>query len=261
MHIYEGPVGGPATTTSATTCASSNRQNPAVRKFSMVVPVHVNHVENPNNDVIVYAMIDTQSDCSFITDDTARKLGLSGREVQLSLSTMTTSSKVVKCRRYNGLRVRGLNHSIEIDLPGVYSRNSIPINRDHIPCAEMTKDWPHLAPLSSQLTPRMSCQVGLLLGYDCSAALEPINILCAPSGQGGPFGMETRLGWGLVGVISKDPNPGLDAIGYSHRVMAQQTTSSQIVLQKRNRRRSLKGSKKKPKKRRRAIKTLNKALV
>ena len=71
--------------------------------------------------------------------------------------------------------------------------------------------------------------MGLLLGYDCSAALEPINILCAPSGQGGPFGMETRLGWGLVGVISKNPISDTDNIGHSHRIMAVQTTGSQIV--------------------------------
>ena len=53
MHIYEDPTGGSTTTASATTCASSNRQNPAVRKSSIVVPVHVNHMGNPNNDVIV----------------------------------------------------------------------------------------------------------------------------------------------------------------------------------------------------------------
>ena len=224
----------------------------------MVVPVHVNHVGNPSNDVIIYAMIDTQSDCSFITDDTARKLGIAGREVQLSLSTMTTTSKIIKCRRYNGLQIRGLNRSIKIDLPSVYGRNSIPINRDHIPCPEMVEDWPHLTPLSNQLTPRMSCKVGLLLGYDCPSALEPINILCAPSGQGGPFGMETRLGWGIIGVVSEEVKPSLDTVGYSHRVTAVHTTGSQIALQGRNRKRSSKRAKKKLKKRRRTIKPQSK---
>ena len=90
--------------------------------------------------------------------------------------------------------------------------------------------------------PRVNCNVGLLIGYDCPRALEPTDVLSAPSDGEGPFGMKTVLGWGLVGVISKDPNPGLDAIGHSHRIMAEQTTGSQIVLQRRNRRRSSKRS-------------------
>ena len=44
--------------------------------------------------------------------------------------------------------------------------------------------------------------VGLLIGYDCSRALDPKEVISAPEGVDGPFGLRTELGWGLVGVIS-----------------------------------------------------------
>ena len=246
MHTDENSAEGLTTTASATTCASNNRQLYTPRKSSMVVPVYISHSNYPDNERVTFAMIDSQSDSSFVTEETARELGLKGVDAQLSLSTMTSSNKVVKCKRYVGLQIRGYNDSTKINLPGVYSRRAIPINRDHIPCSEMVDNWPHLNPLRDQLMPRVNCKVGLLIGYDCPRALEPTGVLSAPSDGEGPFGMKTVLGWGLVGVISKDPNPGLDTIGHSHRVMARQTSG--------NRRRSSKRAKKKPKKRRRVTK-------
>ena len=73
-------------------------------------------------ELVIYAMLDTQSDSSFITESTAKAIGLQGVETRLSLSTMTASDKVVKCHRYGGLRVRGLTGNRKIDLPSVFSR-------------------------------------------------------------------------------------------------------------------------------------------
>ena len=218
-------------TTSATTCAGYSGTGGTLRKSSMIVPVCISSSDNPGKEQVVYAMIDSQSDISFITQKTARALGLKGKETKLLLSTMTSNSKTVSCRRFDSLMVRGVNSNDQISLPTVYSRETIPANREHIPKARMIDEWPHLEKIRKQLIPEMECEIGLLLGYDCPGALEPTNIIRAPKGNvAGPFAMETRLGWGIVGVIGYSANFQADDIGFSHRILASPISGSQVVL-------------------------------
>ena len=44
--------------------------------------------------------------------------------------------------------------------------------------------------------------------------------------------METKLGWGIVGVIGHSDDIGVNPIGHSHRLAAKQLTGSQIGIQK-----------------------------
>ena len=64
-------------------------------KTSMVVQVYLAHKDNPRHERLVYAMLDTQSDTTFILEETCQALGLSSPSVQLSLSTMYASDTVV----------------------------------------------------------------------------------------------------------------------------------------------------------------------
>ena len=78
--------------------------------------------------------------------------------------------------------------------------------------------------------PRGACEVGLLIGYDCSKALAPCDVITPPDDTEGPFGQKTRLGWGIVGVIRPPAATESDPVGYSHRIVASQITGSQIVI-------------------------------
>ena len=216
---------------SVTACASENQVGGALQKSSMVVPVYLSHEDNPGKERLYYAMIDSQSDISFVTEGAARALGLEGKEIRLSLSTMTASNKVINCRRFSGLKVRGYNSTDSVELPPVYSRKSIPINRSHILCSDMIRDWPHLESLRDKLVPKLQCDVGLLIGYDCPSAQFPEKVLSGA--KGGPFGQKSILGWGIVGVINSSVSTGMDAIGCSHRIVASPESGSQIVIQKR----------------------------
>ena len=76
-HIHENsPSAVPITA-----CAS-NSSSFTPQKSSMVLPVRISHIANPENGKIVYAMLDSQSDCTFITDSTARSLGLQGTDTR-----------------------------------------------------------------------------------------------------------------------------------------------------------------------------------
>ena len=80
-------------TTSVTTCAGYSGTGNTLRKSSMIVPVYISSNNEPDNERMVYAMLDTQSDISFITEKTAKALHLKGAETKLLLSTMTSNAK------------------------------------------------------------------------------------------------------------------------------------------------------------------------
>ena len=54
-----------------------------------MVPVYVSHIKDPGREKLTYAMLDSQSDSTFVTDKTARALGLEGKEIR-KLSTMSS---------------------------------------------------------------------------------------------------------------------------------------------------------------------------
>ena len=80
----------------------------------------------------------------------------------------------------------------------------------------MIDGWPHLEPLRERIGPVMNCEVGLLLGYDCPRALATKSIIPAPGTGNDPFGMETVLGWGIVGVIGHAPGLRTERVGHCH---------------------------------------------
>ena len=125
----------------------------------------------------MYATLDTQSDTSFILEETCTSLGLSGTAVTLMLPTMLAENKSVKSAKLKGLMVRGHNSSHKIQLPDTFSRSIIPANRDHIPTPDIERAWPHLAPLADQLMPIADCEIGILIGYNCSQASMPREVI------------------------------------------------------------------------------------
>ena len=102
-------------------------------------------------------------------------------------------------------------------LPQAFTRNIMPANRAHIPTPDMARKWPHLEFLADELMPLRTCEVGLLIGYNCARALTPRDVI-APV-DNGPFGQKTDLGWGIVGIVEPDCVDENDSIGLSHRVV------------------------------------------
>ena len=142
-----------------------------ISKSSMIIPVYVSHYDSPEREVLTYAMLDSQSDTTFILDQTYQDLGLQGSQTKLSLSTMSAKNQIINSNKVKGLMVRGYNTSLKIPLPAAFSRDMIPVNRTHIPTPEITKQWPHLSQVAAELSPLLDCHVGLLIGYNCSRAL------------------------------------------------------------------------------------------
>ena len=114
------------------------------KKCSIIVPVYLSHGENPNRKILVYALLDTQSDTTFVLEDTCKSLGVSGIGVKLSLSTMLAENRFVNSSKVSGLVDRGFNSQTKIPLPFAFNRGIMPAYRSHIPTPEMENQWPHL---------------------------------------------------------------------------------------------------------------------
>ncbi|KAK7880336.1 hypothetical protein WMY93_033028 [Mugilogobius chulae] len=132
---------------------------------------------------------------------------------------MSSRNTVVSCHKLSGLQVRGFYSNKIISLPVTYARDFIPANRDHIPTPRTAKAWPHLEHIADEIAPLQSCDVGLLIGYNCPQALVPRQVVSGKENQ--PFAQRTDLGWSIVGF----GNPCLeygDAFGVSHQVIVKQ---------------------------------------
>ena len=187
---------------------------------SMIVPVFLSSKESPNTEVLVYALLDTQSDTSFISSSTLERLGVNKIPTKLKLTTMTNTSTIDSAKVQN-LLIRGMNTSSKLTLRKAYSRESIPCNIEHIPCKEVSKRWPHLRQLTSKIPERQNCEVGLLIGYDCPQALAPLQVIRGEASQ--PFGIETELGWSIVGSMSVEEEDNL----ISHKIVAMTVSNRQ----------------------------------
>ena len=183
---------------------------------SPIIPVYVSTVAEPEREILVYALLDTQSDTTFIVRDVAETLNAEKELVTLKISTITTRTKLVSSLKLKELQVRGVRSKTRIRLPTTYTRDHIPANRAHIPTCRTAKDWPHLEHLADEMSPQLDCKVGLLIGYNCSQALLPLDVLSGEEGQ--PFAQKSVLGWTIVGCTQGYD----DEIGVSHRIIARQ---------------------------------------
>ena len=64
-------------------------------KASIIVPVWISCKEEPSNEHLVYALLDTQSDTTFILEETSEKLNARSEPVRLKLSTMTSKDQLI----------------------------------------------------------------------------------------------------------------------------------------------------------------------
>ena len=187
---------------------------------SMIVPVWLSHASNPESERLVYALLDDQSDTTFITDTVLNHLGVSGPQTNLLLSTMHATDELIKSRKIGGLIVQDFNRQVTLQLPKAFSREIIPAKRSHIPRPESALQWPHLEKIAAHIAPYQNdVEIGILIGSDCPRAIMPREII--PGEDNSPYALRSDLGWGIIGKISQPLNGedgDEDEIGASHRV-------------------------------------------
>ena len=196
---------------------ASNSDSSHSTKSTMIVPVWLSH-ESCDKDKLVYALLDTQSDTSFILTKTKETMGIKGTEVNLLLSTMTKANERIASEKVTGLQVKSFNDSTKIiSLPPTFTRDIMPADRYHIPTPDMARSFRHMIRIADMIAPLQDVEIGLLIGYDCAkAALAPRAVIHSPNDRG-PYAIQTDLGWNIVGTVkagyAESPN---DPLGVSH---------------------------------------------
>ena len=159
-----------------------------------IVPVKV-RLRDGIKVVQTYAFMDPGSTVTFCSESLARQLGASGPCKSITLDTM---GKPYSMKTYliDGLKVNDLDMKNEIDLPVTYTKDTIPVSKNHIPTTDDISRWDHLKDIS---LPEIDADIGLLIGNNVADAYTPFDVKTGPAGS--PYAARTMLGWVVWNVI------------------------------------------------------------
>ena len=150
---------------------------------STTVPVWISTKSNPHHERLAYAILDNQSNTTFVTEEVCGALHPESEAIKLKLTTITERESNISCQRISGLQVRGYTSNVIIDIPSAYTRELIPADPTQIPSNETAKNWNHLRSIANEIPPLLDCDVDLLIGYNCSQALVPREVITGTKGS------------------------------------------------------------------------------
>ena len=160
-----------------------------------IVPVKIFPAGQHEHAVMTYAFLDNGSSASFISSTLLAQLDVPSAQRTLTLTTVS-GKKVLHTQVTGGLEVSNLDKDSSIPLPPLYTLDSLPVSREEIPRQSDADDWPHLQGISLPEAGH-DVEVGLLIGYNCPKALEPLEVV--RSEEGGPYAVRTAFGWTIAG--------------------------------------------------------------
>ncbi|CAG2252827.1 unnamed protein product [Mytilus edulis] len=159
-----------------------------------IIPVRVK-LNNRSQSVETYAFFDSGSSITFCSQKLMQQLGANGKKTQITISTMGNTQTINTCA-INGLQVSSLSMEHMVDLPKVYTKENLPVSKEHIPTQREIKKWTHLESVD---IPEIDADIGIMIGNNVPDAYTPFNVCTGPSGS--PHATKTRLGWILWNVI------------------------------------------------------------
>ena len=186
---------------------------------AMIVPVWVRHNDKPNKEILQYAILDDQSNVSFISRNLCNRLGVQGPQTEMSLSTMQESKARVQSHRIRDLEVLDYRREHIVKLPMMFESDTIPSNRSQIPRPEVAAEWEHLRVIADQLMPyNPDTEISILIGNNCPRIVRPREVIVGREDD--PYEQRSLLGWGIIGNVcqsSEKDNEIQD--GYCNKIM------------------------------------------
>ena len=170
--------------------------------LSMIFPVWVNTLNKPGQQKLVYALVDSMSDHSYISKELAGYLKPKGRKETVTVSTMIGESKPQVINKYSNLTMRGYNEQEQINF-ACFEWEDISCDRNQIPTRDNIGKYTHLQAHADKLPPLLDIPIGLLIGRNCSDAFLPLESIISEQ-KGQPFAQRTPLGWYVLGGDNVD---------------------------------------------------------
>ena len=169
---------------------------------SKIVLVDAFKKEQPNKPVRVYALMDDQSNASMISPNLIQKLNVDGPKERFLLSTCSTSKETKYGRRISGVVLRSTNGKT-VELPTMLECEHIPQDKNEIPTPEMTKSFPHLKEIATEIPPLdHNAEIDILIGRDAPEVLKVRQFKNGP--RGAPWAQKHILGWTISGEMCLD---------------------------------------------------------
>ena len=159
-----------------------------------IIPVKVK-MSNSVLSVETYAFLDPGSSVTFCSDVLAQQIGASGKGRKITIDTMGVPH-TMKTNVINGIEISDLSETNTIQLPSVYTKQSMPVSKSHIATQEDLSPWPHL---SDVYLPTIKAEIGLLIGNNVPDVYTPLDIRTGPTGS--PHASRTRMGWIAWNVV------------------------------------------------------------
>ena len=158
--------------------------------------------------VAVYAMLDECSQATFIKESVLQSFeSVPHRDATVGIETLN-SSQMSHCFAADGFQIKAIPqyerfyHSTSLPLPTVFSQPDFPVDVNEIASRATVSQWPHLQRIKDFMLPEdCNIPVGLLIGTDCSEALQPYEVI--PKDCDGPYASRALLGWCVVGPMSR----------------------------------------------------------
>lgn len=188
--VHETPVSSALVSHQAGACTGAGDEDCTLS----IVPVQV---KSKRGDKVLqtYAFLDSGSTATFITSGLMKRLKLKGTKTNILLRTMG-QEKLVQSYRNDGLEISDLGSNRFLELPEVFSQETIPVSKDNIPRQQDLEKWEYLKNIR---IPELDAEVELLIGTNAPKFMEPWEII---NSQGnGPYAVRTLLGWVVNGPL------------------------------------------------------------
>ena len=191
---------------------------------TMIVPVWVRLVGEPEKEVLQYAVLDDHSNVSFVSQTLCERFNLQGPATELLLTTMQQQNARVETRKISGLEVLDYHRECVVKMPAAFTRELVSANRSQIPKPEVAREWQHLKPIADKLTPyHPDAEIFILIGNNCPKAIRPREIVASEDDE--QYAQRTVLGWGVIGRVCKSRDEEARQKGVCNRVAASEIHS------------------------------------
>ena len=206
---------------------STGLQDSESRIFHAILPVRVKH-KNSNKVIETYAFYDNGSDGCFLTESLKDELCLSGVETTLRLETMHGKSHV-SSTLISDLIVTDLQDQNPVQISKSYTRDFIPVSHKQIPTPDVMIEWNHLKEISKEIPEyNPNLEIGLLIGSDCPAALEPQKVVSMVGES--PFAIKLRHGWTINGPLRVKKQQDQPAAITMNRILVREVEKVKEIL-------------------------------
>ncbi|XP_062581093.1 uncharacterized protein LOC134242906 [Saccostrea cucullata] len=169
------------------------------KSCAKIVPVRVSTIANPRKSMVVYAIIDDQSNRSLATSSVFNYFKDDGGDVPYTLVSCTGTVSATG-RFGTGYTVESLDGTCQLKFPELIECNDLPSNRDEIPSCQVATQYPHLKCIASKVPPLIeTANIELLIGRDLTSAHIVYEQIVGEEDE--PFAQRLSLGWVIVGQV------------------------------------------------------------